>query len=163
MITVEEFLGHAINLEREAAERFGMLADAMDAAGNEDVGRLFRRLAEYSRLHLSEAKARSGFREMPDLKPDQLIWPDLESPETAAIWAADPMIGRDAALEIARDAEKAGHDYYYGIFTSTSDPEVRHMAKEFASEEEQHVAELNRWIEAFNEGKSLPADKRRQP
>ena len=48
METVEEFLAYAMNLEREAAERFGQLADAMESSGNRDVGKLFRQLSEYS-------------------------------------------------------------------------------------------------------------------
>lgn len=163
MHTIEEFLAHAVNLEREAAERFGMLADAMDASGNEEVGRLFRRLADYSRMHLTDAQMRTGFREIPDLKPEDLVWPDLESPESAAIWAADPMIGRAAALEVARDAEQAGLEYYKQIFQTTTDPEIKAMAKEFTAEEEQHVAELNRWIEAHHAGLPLPADQRLNP
>ncbi len=46
MENVEEFLAYAMNLEREAAERFGQLADAMDGCGNSDVGKLFRRLSD---------------------------------------------------------------------------------------------------------------------
>ena len=160
METVEEFLAHAVNLEREAAQRFGLLAEAMEAGGNTEVGRLFRRLADYSRMHLNDATKRSGFRDIPDLKPDELIWPDLESPESAAIWAADPMIGRGEALQIARDAEQAGLEYYRRIWESTSDPEIKVLAKEFFSEEAEHVAELDRWIEAHRSGQTLPVDKR---
>ncbi|VTZ28293.1 hypothetical protein MPC4_200016 [Methylocella tundrae] len=32
--------------------------------------------------------------------------PGFESPESAAIWAADPFVGREQAREIARDAER---------------------------------------------------------
>ena len=32
-------------------------------------------------------------------------WPNLESPETAAIWAADPLISGEQALEIGLAAE----------------------------------------------------------
>ena len=163
MDTVEEFLAYAINLEREAAERFGMLADAMDAAGNADVARLFRRLGDYSRLHLMDAQARSGYREIPDLKPDQLVWPDFESPESAAAWALDPMIDRGSALQVARDAEQAGLNYYHHIWSTTDDPEIRTFAKEFASEEKMHVAELDRWIDAHKSGRPLPTDIRLQP
>ena len=62
METVEEFLAYAIRLEQEAALRFGQLADAMATAGNREVMELFRRLSEYSRLHLTDARARAGFR-----------------------------------------------------------------------------------------------------
>ena len=59
MQTVEEFLAYAILLEKEAADRYGELADTMEASGNREVGKLFRRLSEYSRMHLADATARA--------------------------------------------------------------------------------------------------------
>jgi rubrerythrin len=159
METVETFLAHAIKLEQDAAERFGQLADAMESCGNREVGSLFRRLSDYSRLHLSDARARSGFREMPQQTEVDFVWPDLESPETAAIWAADPFVGREEALLIALDAEKAGLDYYKRILDTTSDPEIRTLAREFVDEERGHVAELEKWIAAHKAGKPLPVHR----
>jgi rubrerythrin len=159
MDTVEEFLAYAINLESEAAARFGQLADAMEACGNREVGKLFRRLSDYSRLHLADAHARSGFRDIPKMTPGEFIWPGLESPETAAIWAADPFMGREEALEIALDAETASHDYYQSVLDTTSDPEIKVLAKEFAEEESEHVAELQKWIAAHKSRQPWPADK----
>jgi rubrerythrin len=158
MQTVEEFLAYTIHLEREAATRFGQLADAMESCGNREVGKLFRRLADYSRLHLADAQARSGFREIPVMKTGDLVWPGLESPETAAIWAADPLIGREQALEIALDAETAGLEYYKNILDATDDPEIKALAKEFVAEESGHVAELQKWIAAHKAGQALPVD-----
>jgi rubrerythrin len=157
--SVEVFLCYAIFLEREAADRFGELADSMEACGNREVGKLFRRLSHYSTLHLSDARARSGFRDLPDMKPEDFIWPDLESPERAAIWAADPMIGREEALEIALAAEQAGHDFYKYVLDTTDDPEIRVLAKEFSDEESEHVAELTKWMAAHKAGKPLPVDR----
>jgi rubrerythrin len=158
MKSVEEFLAHAINLESEAADRFGQLADAMDTCGNHEVGKLFRRLSDYSRLHLADARARSGFRDIPAMKSGDFIWPGVESPETAAIWAADPFIGRDQALEIAMDAETASQEYYQSVLDTTTDPEIKALAKEFAEEESEHVAELWKWIAAHKTGRPFPAD-----
>ena len=158
MQSVEEFLAYTVNLELEAATRFGQLADAMESCGNREVGKLFRRLADYSRLHLAEARARSGFRDIPKMKPGDFAWPGLESPETAAIWAADPLIGREQALETALEAEMAGFEYYKNIFDTTSDPEIKALAKEFVAEESVHVAELQKWIAAHKAGQPLPVD-----
>jgi len=159
MDSVEEFLAHTIQLESEAALRFGQLADAMATAGNKEVGRLFRRLADYSLLHLGDAKARSGYRDLPELKAGDFRWPDIESPEAAAIWAADPFIGRGEALQVALDAETAGLEYYQSILASTTDPEIRVLAKEFAEEEAEHVAELKRWMQLHLSGAALPTDR----
>jgi rubrerythrin len=144
--SVEEFLAYAIRLEQEAALRFGQLADAMATAGNREVMQLFRRLSEYSRLHLTDARARAGFRELPELESGDFDWPDLESPEAAAIWAADPLIGREQALQVALQAEQAGLAYYQAVLDSTEDPEIRALAQEFVAEETLHVAELQRWL-----------------
>ncbi len=157
--SVEEFLAYAARLEKEAADRFGQLADAMKSCGNVEAGKLFRRLSDFSRMHLAEAQARSGYRDIPKLKPNDFEWPDLESPETAAIWAADPLIGRDQALEIAITAEAAGLRYYQAVYDATDDPEIRALAKLFVEEESEHVAELEKWIEAHRAGRPLPVDR----
>lgn len=157
-LTVEEFLAHAIRLEREAADRFDQLADAMESCSNREVGRLFRKLANYSRMHLAEARARAGFRDIPELKHEEYKWPGLESPETAAIWAADPFVGRDQALDIALEAETASYQYYKDILDTTADPEIKVFAKEFTEEESEHVAELQNWIRAHRLGQAMPTD-----
>lgn len=158
MKTVEEFLAHTIQLESEAALRFGQLADAMTTAGNKEVGRLFRRLADYSLLHLGDARARAGFRTLPEMKAGDYRWPDVESPEAAAIWAADPFIGIEQALQVALDAESAGLEFYADVLASTDDPEIQVLAKEFVEEESQHVAELQRWMQLHLSGQALPTE-----
>jgi rubrerythrin len=156
MESVEEFLAHTIQLESEAALRFGQLADAMLTAGNKEVGRLFRRLADYSLLHLGDARARAGYRDLPQLRGEDFRWPDVESPEAAAIWAADPFIGIEQALQVALDAETAGLEFYRGVLEATQDPEIRVLAREFVAEEAEHVAELQRWIQLHRSGTRLP-------
>ena len=158
MKNVEEFLAHTIQLESEAALRFGQLADAMTTAGNKQVGKLFRRLADYSLLHLGDAKARAGFRSLPEMAPSDFRWPDIESPEAAAIWAADPFIGIEQALQVALDAETAGLNFYADVLENTRDPEIQVLAKEFVEEESQHVAELKRWMELHKSGQPLPTE-----
>ncbi len=159
MQSVEEFLAYSIKLEQEAAARYDELADAMESCGNRDVGKLFRILADYSRKHLAVSRARSGFRDIPAMESNDFDWQGLESPETAAIWGADPLIGREQALEIALEAEAEGLDYYQKILNSTGDPEIKALAKGFVAEESSHVAELRKWIAAHKAGKPLPVDR----
>ena len=77
MQTVEEFLAYSIHLEQEAATRFGELADAMEARATAKSG-IVPPLSDYSRLHLADAKARAGFREMPEIAAGRIssgrIW-----------------------------------------------------------------------------------------
>lgn len=144
---VDLFLAHAIKLEQEAALRYAQLADAMGAAGNRDAEKIFRKLAKFSQMHHAEARARAGFHEIPKLTPGEFQWPDIESPETAAIWGADPLIAKDEALQIALDAERAAHAFYAEVLAATSDPEVAAVAREFVDEEGEHVQWMLRWIE----------------
>jgi rubrerythrin len=158
MDTVEEFLAHSIRLEQEAALRFGQLADAMDSCGNKECAKLFRQLADYSRMHQADAQARAGFRDIPPMDPADFKWPGIESPEAAAIWGTDPFIGRDVGLEIALEAETGAYEWYKNVLDTTDNPEIRMLAKEFVDEEKGHVAELHRWIALHKSGQKLPAE-----
>jgi rubrerythrin len=150
MNDVEKFLAYSIRLEQEAALRFDELADALGSHGNKDVADFFRQLANYSRLHLGQAMARGGFRDIPTISPEDFDWPDDQSPEAAAIWGADPNIHIHQALQLALDAEQQGMNFYKSIFETTTDPEVRAFAKEFAEEEAEHVEAIQKWIKAVS-------------
>jgi rubrerythrin len=47
---------------------------------------------------------------------------------------------------VALDSERRGHAYYAAIALTTTDPEVRLLAAEFAAEEAEHVAQLERIV-----------------
>jgi rubrerythrin len=146
MNTVEHFLAHAVQLEREAARRYEDLAAAMVTEGNRELALLFTRMAHYSRLHLADAMARGGFRKLPALEPHQYEWPDGTSPETADWAGVDAQMGPSEALRLALDGERRGHAYYATIAGSTPDAELRRIAQEFADEEAEHVRELEKLV-----------------
>lgn len=147
MQTIEDFLAHAIRLEQEAALRFDELAEACLTNGNTEVAAFFRQMAEFSRLHLADARQRAGFRTLPDLPPSGELWPGGISPETAGYEGTDPFLNVARALEIALDSEKQGLAFYADVADRTDDPEIRVMAREFAEEEAEHVAQLEVWID----------------
>lgn len=146
MNDVELFLAHAIELEREAARRYEELAAAMQTDGNRALKGFFTAMAGFSRKHLAEAMARGGFRDLPKLLPGDYQWPDGTSPETADWVGVDSMMDNRAALELALGSERRGHAYYATVATLSSDPEVRMLAAEFAAEEAEHVAELEKLL-----------------
>lgn len=148
MNDVERFLAHAIQLEREAARRYEELAAAMGTEGNRELSAFFARMAHYSRLHLAQAAARGGFRELPVLAPDEFEWSDGTSPETAAWAGVDALMSPRDALELALAGERSGHAYYAAMAATTGDAELRAVAAEFAAEEAEHVRELERLIAA---------------
>lgn len=146
MEDINVFLAHAVELEREAARRYEELADSMRTDGNAAVEKFFRQMAIFSRKHLALAMERGGFRHLPVLAVEGYAWPDGISPEQFDWIGVDCMIDASNALELALDGERRGHAFYAGIASTTGDPEVRVMAQEFAAEEAEHVAELEKWI-----------------
>ena len=99
--TVRSFLTHAVQLEREAARRYEELSAAMGTEGNRELKEFFGRMAHYSRLHLADAVARGGFRELPTLAPHEFEWPDGVSPETAGWAGVDAQMSALDALYLA--------------------------------------------------------------
>lgn len=146
MKSVEEFLRYAAQLEREAALRFGELADAAKTNGNAPVADFFRQMSEYSRMHLKQAMDRGGFHDLPDMTADEFRWPGMESPEAAAIWGADPHMDVGLAMAVALEAEQRGLAFYRDVLDQTDDPEIKAMAEEFVAEEAEHVQAIERWI-----------------
>ncbi len=146
MDDVNLFLAHAIQLERDAARRFEDLMCSMQTAGNRELESLFRRLGELSRLHLSSAMARGGFRSLPELAREDFQWPDGVTPEAAEWRGVDSLLDVTGALQVALEGERTGHAWYAAIAKAATDPEVLSMARSFADEEAQHVSELEHWI-----------------
>lgn len=146
MNNLQLFLAHAIELERDAARRYEDLAEAMHGAGNREVDRFFRQMAQFSRRHLKEAMERGGFHQLPKLNDDQWQWPDGCSPETARWEGIDASIDASTAMRLALEAERMGYAYYKALATGSTDAEVRRMAQEFAGEEADHVDQLEAWL-----------------
>jgi rubrerythrin/ferredoxin len=145
--TMDEFLSYAVKVEEDAAIHFEELAMAMAECGNDDVAKLFARLAGYSRLHLEEAKAKCVRFDAVLTLPPSSAWPDNETPEKTTLWAGDASLSRLGALKAALLGERRGFEFYYAIAGTTTDAEIRAVAKEFVREEMAHVEELKRWIE----------------
>jgi rubrerythrin len=148
MNDVELFLAHAIELEREAARRYEELSASMGTEGNAELKRFFVRMGKNSRKHLAEAVARGGFREIPALGPDDFRWPEGVSPEVADWVGVDALMDARGALLLALDSERRGHAYYAAMAATSTDQELKELAGEFAAEEAEHVAELERLIAA---------------
>jgi rubrerythrin/ferredoxin len=145
--TLDDFLSYAVQVEEDAAIHFEQLSETMAACGNTDVAALFSDLGRYSRLHLAEAKAKCSRKDITVTLPSSSAWPDNESPERTALWAADPAMARLGALKAALQGERRGFEFYYAIAGTTKNPEIREVAREFVREETEHVEKLKQWIE----------------
>lgn len=146
MHSIEAFLAHAIKLEQDAAVLFEELADVMESANNGELESFFRQMAQFARLHLADAKALAKGMELPDYKPDCFVWGEKPSPECAPLSLAQATTIKERALALALEGERGARDFYKSVAASTPDADIRALALEFAEEESEHVAELERWI-----------------
>lgn len=146
MGSIRRFLARAIRLEAEAARRFDELADDMATHGNQEVERIFREFADFSRMHLKHAMDRAGFLHLAELPAEGYDWPDGESPEAAPWWGVDAMMDGRLALELALGSERRGLAYYRSVAEQSPDPRVTAMASDFAREEEEHVRLLEEML-----------------
>lgn len=144
--SVEEFLSYAVRLEDDAAIHYDALAIEMQKCGNNEVSELFHQLAEFSRLHLAEARARAGSVDATIVLPPDYVWPDHATPERPSILAGDPAMTRLGALKVALQGERRGYEFYRTVVAKTKDPEISAMADEFVREEAEHVKILEAWI-----------------
>jgi rubrerythrin len=139
------FLAHAIALEEEAAERYAELADAMEVHNNKDVADLFRKLSHYSSLHLADVKKTAEGIELPKLKPWEYEWAATGGPESTAAEDTHYLMTPYHCIHLALKNERQGHDYYANAGKASPDAEVRKLALQFAEEESEHVATLEKW------------------
>ena len=142
--TLPEFLAHAVALEQEAADRYLELADMMEAHRNDAVSAVFRDMTRFSQLHRDEIRARVGAIELPQLRAWEYRW--SLPPETGGEEGFDYMMEAYNALKYARENEVRAMQYYRSVAGASTDAEVQRLAREFADEETEHVAALDRWI-----------------
>jgi rubrerythrin len=142
--TLPEFLAHAIALEGEAADRYLELADMMEAHRNDEVSSLFRDMVRFSQMHRDEIRARVGAIELPQLRSWQYRW--STPPEVGGDEAFDYMLEPFHALKYARANEVRAMEYYRSVADEAADSELKRLASEFASEEAEHVAALDKWL-----------------
>jgi len=123
--TIEEFLGYAVRVEEDAAVHYDELATEMEACGNQDVAKLFRQLASFSRLHLAEAKSRAGSIDVTKHLPSDYVWPDHATPERISLWAADhSSLLKVDALRAALQGERRGYEFYRTVVAKAKLPET---------------------------------------
>ncbi|RJF70253.1 2Fe-2S iron-sulfur cluster-binding protein [Rhodopseudomonas palustris] len=144
--SLPDFFSYAAKVEQDAATHYDDLAKAMAEAGNAPVAKLFGQLAEFSRLHLAEVKARAGAIDVSKNVPPDYAWPDHATPERAAVWASDTTLTRLGALKAALQGERRGYEFYRAVEATTKSSEVAAAAKEFVGEEAEHVRILEAWI-----------------
>lgn len=149
--TVEVFLAHALMLEKEAADGYQELGDAMAVHNNPEVSQLFLQMAKYGRKHAAEVEDLAHGLTLPRIPPWAFAWADGESPEAPSMAQAHYMMRPAQALALALRAERQAHDFYAAVAQGSPVPRIRELATHFAQEEAEHVRLLSEWLARYPE------------
>jgi rubrerythrin len=146
--TVPEFLVHAVELEHESAENYRLLAESMTVHHNAETADLFRRLADMSDAHASEAIARAEGVLLPEIAPWDFKWNCPGTPEGGCLDEVELsyLMTPQQALQVALHQEIRGRDFYAHVASSSPSHLVRAIAGEMAEEESEHVELIKEWI-----------------
>ncbi len=157
------FLAHSLELESEAQQRYGELAESMAGHRNEPVADFFRRMATEAEHHLQEVAELAGDMALPQLKAWEFDWPEAEAPETSSYEALHYRMSLHQAMQLALENERAAERYYRHFANSSDDPGTASVATGFADEELQHAAALERMLAELPEQAALLREEDDEP
>jgi rubrerythrin len=140
------FFAHSIELESEAGERYGELADSMAAHHNAPVAQFFLDMAQEASHHLAEVTTLAKDLALPELKAWEFKWPEAEPPETTSYEALHYSMSLRKAISLALEKERAAENYYRGVAGNTGDEQTARIAGQFADEELSHAAQLEKLL-----------------
>jgi len=142
---IQTFLAHAVKLELDAEETYLKLVELTMTLDNRDAVEFFREMAGFSRMHRNTAMQRAGFDDSTDIHGIIDTWPDSIN-ETPDINEFKPPHDLEGALALALASENRAVVFYDGVAQTTTDPQIRRIASEFAAEERGHVLALERFL-----------------
>ena len=140
--TVEEFLAHALAIEREAAERYSELEAWFRKRGEEVLAGLCGNLAEAEGAHYRELQRRSRGHELPAIDASEYRWGAGESPEAPSRALLRRAKRPEDVMRLALAAERNAAAFFEWVAVTSPDARVRELALDLAAEEESHV----RWV-----------------
>jgi rubrerythrin len=149
--TLEAFMAQALAMEREAVDRYGEFADALETHNNREVAALFRTMAGYEARHANEIMAQMRWTSDPPPPPGGFGWPGLEAPETVPIDEVHYLMQPWHALQLALAAEQRAAAFFGQLAAAATDEPVRLAALALQKEELEHVELVQAWLNKLPE------------
>ncbi|MFO1217029.1 MAG: ferritin family protein [Burkholderiaceae bacterium] len=143
--TLEEFMAQALLMEREAAQRYSDLADAMETHNNRDVAKMFRTMAGYEAKHAQAIMDEMKWTEAPALPAGS--WRALEPPENVPNDEVHYLMHPWHALQLALAAEERARDFFDHLAQMATSDSIRRAALELRDEEVEHVSLVRAWLD----------------
>lgn len=144
--SLEELMGQALTMEREAVARYEELADMMETHNNPEVAALFRKMAGYEQLHVEQILADMGWAADVVVPRHSGLWGSPESPEVVPIEEMHYLMHPWHALQLALSAEQRAEAFFAEMAGTAASEAVRAAAEDMRQEEAEHVALVREWL-----------------
>lgn len=138
----------AYQIEADAVERYGLLADQMETHNNPELVKVFRDLARAEGIHAEEIRRLAGDIDVVAHAHLAGRWKG-ESPEEADLSTAHYMMTPWHALQMALAGEKRALEFFKTIVAATKDRKIKKLAEEFVEEEAEHVSLVHRLLRKY--------------
>ena len=151
--TLDAFLTHAHELEREAVERYEDLAEQMEVHNKPELAELVRKIAAIEQQHVDKVEGLAGGQPR-TFAPWDYQWQTPESPESIPVGQGHYRMNPHQALSLVLACEERAEAFFANVAENTSDPAVRESALQFAAEEREHAELLKVWLARYPEPKA---------
>ncbi len=136
--SLADLFAMAYQIEADAVERYGLLADQMETHNNPELVKVFRDLARAEGIHAEEIRRLAGDIDVVAHSRRVGGWKG-DSPEEADLSAAHYLMTPWHALQMALAGEKRALEFFKGIVETAKDAKIKRLAEEFVEEEAEHV------------------------
>ena len=141
-LNLQDALDMAVLIEKEAEDRYLLLADQLGHRYPGDAANFFTKMARNEQRHGIEISERRRllFGDAPSRVTTNMIENDIEAPDPGkAIRYMSPR----HALEVAMESEIKAYEFYNSILQFIQDDTVRELIKSLRDEEAEHQKLLN--------------------
>ena len=138
----------AYQIEADAVERYGLLADQMETHNNPELVRVFRDLARAEGIHAEEIRRLAGDIDVVAHARRVGHWKG-DSPEQADLSAAHYLMTPWHALQMALAGEKRALEFFKHVVETAKDAKIKKLAEEFVEEEAEHVNLVHRLLRKY--------------
>ena len=141
-LDLQDALDMAVLIEKEAEDRYLLLADQIGHRYPGDAANFFTMMARNEQRHGLEIskQRRSLFGDTPSRVTENMMESDIEAPEPGK---AIRYMSQRHALEVAMESEIKAYEFYNGILQFIQDATVRELIQSLRDEEVEHQQLLN--------------------
>ena len=145
-LTVAELCAHALELERDAAERCAQYSKRMHELGEEAYAATFDALRGEELEEMASLETASGSRKPAELSPWEYAWRLTYTPEAMENKPRLVPLNPREALQLTLLAKRRAENFYTDVAQHAREAVVRGCAAEMAANERRRLKRLERLL-----------------